>query len=97
MNEENRFKETGPQTFQEGDIVELQVSFIVVPLREQKSRMNVVLRSITLLEGKYTQVWTIVGTPIQLCLYIYSIYFVGRFRQSCDSWERRQDQSKVNR
>lgn len=51
-----RFKETGPHTFQEGDIVELQVSFIVVPLREQKSRMNVILRSITLLEGKFTQV-----------------------------------------
>ena len=30
-DEENRFKEMGPQTFQEGDIVEIQVSFIVVP------------------------------------------------------------------
>jgi hypothetical protein len=42
--------------FQEGDIVELQISFIVVPLRDQNSRINVVLRSIGLLEGKYTQV-----------------------------------------
>lgn len=54
--EGNRFKETAPHTFQEGDIVELQVSFIVVPLRNQKSRMNIVLRSIGLLEGKFTQV-----------------------------------------
>jgi hypothetical protein len=54
-NEESRFKKAGPHTFQEGDIVELQISFIVVPLREQKSRMNIVLRGITLLNGKYTQ------------------------------------------
>ena len=86
----------GPQTFQEGDIVEIQVSFIVVPLREQKSRMNVVLRSITLLEGKYTQVRTIVGTLFQPYLYIYSIYFIGCFCQSCDSREHWQDQFKDN-
>lgn len=52
----NSFKETGPHIFQEGDIVELQISFIVVPLRDQQSRMNIVLRSINLLEGKFTQV-----------------------------------------
>lgn len=55
-DEGNRFKQTGPHIFQEGDIVELQISFIVVPLRDQKSRMNVILRSATLLEGKFTQV-----------------------------------------
>jgi len=39
-----------------GDIVELQLSFIVVPLRDQNSRMSIVLRSINLLEGKFMQV-----------------------------------------
>jgi hypothetical protein len=53
---ENRFLPTGPQTFQEGDIVELQLSFILIPLRDQKSKMSVVLRSISLLDGQFTQV-----------------------------------------
>ena len=38
-DKESSFKKTGPHIFQEGDIVELQVSFIIVPLRDQKSRM----------------------------------------------------------
>jgi len=38
--------------------VEVQVSFIVVPLRDQKSQINVILRSISLLKGKFTQVVT---------------------------------------
>ncbi|KAF8802300.1 hypothetical protein BYT27DRAFT_7261397 [Phlegmacium glaucopus] len=46
---------TTPQTFQEGDIVEIQVSFIVIPLRDQKSRMSVVLQTISLLDGQFTQ------------------------------------------
>lgn len=52
----SRFHCTTPQTFQEGDIVEIQVSFIVIPLRDQKCRMSVVLRSINLLDGRFTQV-----------------------------------------
>lgn len=31
-NNKNSFKNASPHIFQEGDIVELQVSFIVVPL-----------------------------------------------------------------
>ena len=54
-DKESSFKKTGPHIFQEGDIVELQVSFIVVPLRDQKSRMCTILRSISLLDGEYTQ------------------------------------------
>ena len=50
------FKEAGPQIFQEGDIVELQVSFIVVPIRDQKCRMSIILRGVSLLEGIFTQV-----------------------------------------
>lgn len=52
----SRYHYTTPQTFQEGDIVEIQVSFIVIPLRDQKFRTSVVLRSINLLEGRFTQV-----------------------------------------
>ena len=47
---------TGPQIFQEGDIVEIQMSFIIIPLRDQKSRMSIVLQSINLLDGQFTQV-----------------------------------------
>lgn len=53
---ESSFLPTGPQTFQDGDIVEIQMSFIVIPLRDQKSRVSVVLRSISLLDGQFTQV-----------------------------------------
>ena len=49
------FKVAGPQIFQGGDIVELQISFIVIPLRDQKWRMSIILRGITLLEGIFTQ------------------------------------------
>ncbi|KAF8815676.1 hypothetical protein BYT27DRAFT_7079376 [Phlegmacium glaucopus] len=39
-----------------GDIVEIQVSFIVVPLKDNKFKMIVVLRSITLLDPYFSQV-----------------------------------------
>jgi hypothetical protein len=41
-----------------GDIVELQVSFIMVPLRENKFKVMMVLRSILVLDRTYTQVHT---------------------------------------
>jgi len=53
---DHRFYLTTPQTFQEGDIVEIQASFIVILLRDQKSRMSIVLRTISLLDGQFTQV-----------------------------------------
>jgi hypothetical protein len=51
-----RFRPTGPQTFQVGDIVEVQVSFIAVPIRDNKWKMNTILRSISLFDGSFTQV-----------------------------------------
>ena len=54
----NSFRATGPQTFQLGDIVEVQVSFIAIPLRDKKWKISTVLRSISLFEGKFTQVKT---------------------------------------
>ncbi|KAF8805795.1 hypothetical protein BYT27DRAFT_7103684, partial [Phlegmacium glaucopus] len=46
----------GHKIFQIGDIVEIQVSFIVVPLKDNKFKMIVVLRSITLLDLYFSQV-----------------------------------------
>ena len=65
------FKEVGPQIFQEGDIVELQVSFIVVPVRDQKCRMSIILRGISLLEGIFTQVSAILKNYVTLLMPIY--------------------------
>ncbi|KAF9457877.1 hypothetical protein BDZ94DRAFT_1174700, partial [Collybia nuda] len=45
------YKEIGPQAFQIGDIVEIQVLFVVVPLKDEKVKMIMVLQSITLLEA----------------------------------------------
>ena len=41
-----------------GDIVEVQISFAVLPLREGKMKTSMILRSITLLDGTQTQVGT---------------------------------------
>ena len=43
-------------TFQVGDIVEVQVSFAVLPLRDGKLKTSMILRAITLLDGSQTQV-----------------------------------------
>jgi hypothetical protein len=45
-----------PQIFRVGDIVEAQVSFIAVPLKDKKYKMIVVLRSIALLNPSFSQV-----------------------------------------
>ena len=51
-----RFQAIGPQLIQNGDIVELQVSFIAVPVRENKYRISTVLRSISIFDGQFSQV-----------------------------------------
>lgn len=55
-NQVSRDWTTGPQIFQLGDIVEVQVSFIAIPLRGNKWKINTILRSINLFEGRFTQV-----------------------------------------
>ncbi|KAJ3493814.1 hypothetical protein NLJ89_g10931 [Agrocybe chaxingu] len=50
-----KFIPTRPGKFQVGDIVEVQTSFIAVPLRDNKFKTSMILRSITLLEGRHTQ------------------------------------------
>ncbi|KAF9466516.1 hypothetical protein BDZ94DRAFT_1251118, partial [Collybia nuda] len=48
----NSYKEIGPQAFQIGNIVEIQVLFVVVPLKDEKVKMITVLQSIMLLEAQ---------------------------------------------
>lgn len=47
---------TTPHSFRLGDLVEIQVSFIAVPLKDDKHKMIVILRSIALLNTVYSQV-----------------------------------------
>ncbi|KAF8969131.1 hypothetical protein BDZ97DRAFT_1915494 [Flammula alnicola] len=49
------FRATGPQIFQVGDIVEVQVSFIAIPMRDNKWKISTILRSISLFDGRFTQ------------------------------------------
>jgi hypothetical protein len=49
-----------PQIFRVGDIVEAQVSFIAVPLKDSKYKLIVVLRSIALLNANFSQVRTVI-------------------------------------
>jgi hypothetical protein len=45
-----------PQIFRIGDIVEVQISFIAVPLKRQNFKMLTVLRSIALLDSSFSEV-----------------------------------------
>lgn len=45
-----------PVALRSGDIVEIQVSFVGVPLKGDKLRMMIVLRAITLLDCQDTMV-----------------------------------------
>ena len=51
-----RFQAIGPQLIQNDDIVEVQVSFIAVLIRDNKYRISTVLRSISLFDGQFSQV-----------------------------------------
>ncbi|KIM35729.1 hypothetical protein M413DRAFT_32286 [Hebeloma cylindrosporum] len=50
-----RFIPTKPITFRQGDIVEVQVTFALLPLRDNKYKLSLILRSVSLLEAKYSQ------------------------------------------
>jgi hypothetical protein len=51
-----RHETVGPQTFRTGDLVEIQVSFVVVPMKGERRKMITVLRSIALIDGDFRQV-----------------------------------------
>jgi hypothetical protein len=53
---EYRFDEAGPQVFRVGDIVEAQLSFIVVPIKGEGLKMHTVLRSLALLSSQFSRV-----------------------------------------
>lgn len=55
-DKETSVEGVNPQIFRVGDIVEAQVSFIAVPLKDNKYKMIVVLRSIALLDASFSQV-----------------------------------------
>jgi hypothetical protein len=50
------YSNVGPTLFRIGDIVEAQVSFVVFPGKNEQRNMRVLLRSIALLDGRFTQV-----------------------------------------
>ena len=60
-DEQQRMETANPQIFRVGDIVEAQVSFIVAPMKANKHKMIVVLRSIALLDGTFSQVRKVTG------------------------------------
>ena len=52
----HRFSELSPLVFDIGDIVEAQVSFIVVPLKGQNYKIQTVMHSIALLDSQFSKV-----------------------------------------
>jgi hypothetical protein len=52
----NRFEKAEPQVFRVGDIVEVQISFVVTPAKDGKHNMRATLRSIALIDGTYSAV-----------------------------------------
>ena len=51
-----KFESVNPKIFQVGDTVEAQISFVATPLQNGKQKLRVVLRSLALLDGKFSQV-----------------------------------------
>lgn len=49
-----RFVSCEPQIFRVGDIVQAQLSFVVIPVKAGKRKMLTVLRSLALLDGTFT-------------------------------------------
>ena len=56
LTKKESMEAVNPQIFRVRDIVEAQVSFIAVPLKDKKHKMIVVLRSIALLDATFSQV-----------------------------------------
>jgi hypothetical protein len=70
-----------PHVFRIGDIVEIQVSFMIIPLKDNKHKMIVVLRSIALLDPHFSQVRTQICVEEQLLtVFIYQEALKYRMR-----------------
>jgi hypothetical protein len=50
INELYRHHEITPNAFRVGDVVEAQISFVVIQLRGQRQKMIVIMRALTLLD-----------------------------------------------
>ncbi|PPQ74297.1 hypothetical protein CVT24_001333 [Panaeolus cyanescens] len=50
-----KFVTAEPTIFQIGDIVEVQLSFVALPLHQRKRRLSLLLRSIGLMDAKYSK------------------------------------------
>lgn len=55
ISSSSRFVKTKPINFRPGDIVEVQVSFALLPLREKKYKLSLILRSLTILDATFSQ------------------------------------------
>jgi hypothetical protein len=51
-----RFQPCEPQTFRNGDIVQVQLSFVVIPVKGGHRKMLTILRSVALLDRSFSQV-----------------------------------------
>jgi hypothetical protein len=51
-----RFQPCEPQTFRLGDLVQAQLSFVVIPIKGGHRKMLAVLRSLAMLDGNFGQV-----------------------------------------
>jgi hypothetical protein len=56
MTFSTRFFAVDPRQFRVGDIVEAQVTFVAVPIRNNKFKMISQLRCLALLDGTFTDV-----------------------------------------
>ena len=59
----NRYNKINPNKIRVGDIVEAQVSFVTVPVRDKRYKLLVVLRAITLLDCQ----------PLKVCVHLIYI------------------------
>ena len=51
-----RYPSISPIKIQIGDIVEVQMSIVAVPVKGRESKLMTLLRSVTIMDGTYTQV-----------------------------------------
>jgi hypothetical protein len=53
----DRFVTANPASFRVGDVVEAQISFVLVPIRDNKFTLKLVLRALSLLDSNQTKVF----------------------------------------
>jgi hypothetical protein len=56
LNHATRFSETDPMQFRVGDIVEVQMTIVAVPIQKNKFKVVTQLRTVALLDGTFTDV-----------------------------------------